>query len=67
MFMQPEVIKILQDHRIPFDARGDGSQVLLHRGQADPDVLRSLGFRISRYIGQQMVVSFKGRRIGLLT
>jgi len=65
--MESEVLKILQDHRIPFDAGGDGSQVLLHRGQADPEVLRSLGFRISRYIGQQMVVSFKGRRIGLLT
>jgi hypothetical protein len=65
--MQPEVIKILRDHRIPFDAGGDGSQVLLQRGQADPDLLRSLGFRISGYIGRQMVVSFKGRRIGLLT
>ena len=65
--MQPEVLKILRDHSIPFDAGGDGSQVLLHRGQADPDVLRSLGFRISHFIGHQMVVSFKGRRVGVLS
>ena len=67
MFVQPEVIKILRDHCIPFDAELNGSQVLLNRSQADPEMLRSLGFRISRYIGSQMVVSFKGRRSGLLT
>jgi hypothetical protein len=64
--MQTEAQKILRAHSIPFAADLDRSQVLLRRLDADPGVLRDLGFRISRHIGDQMVVTFKGRRVGLM-
>jgi len=61
-----EAIRLLRKNRIPFHRGVDGISALLRRSEVDVPRLRSLGFRISRLIGGQLVVSYKGCRFGLI-
>jgi len=66
MSANSEALRILQEHSIPVHAGVNGLATLLRRSDADLNLLRSLGFRISRHIGRQMVISYKGSRVGLI-
>jgi len=62
-----EALQILRENSIPYYPGVGGMQALLRRTEADLILLRRLGFRISHDIGRQMVLSYKGSRIGLIT
>jgi len=62
-----DAVKVLNRNRIPFcESDSAGVQALLSKSEVDPSELRRLGFRISRTIGDQLVVVYKGRRIGFI-
>lgn len=62
-----EALNILQKNHIPFDQDAvEGITFLLPKNEVDAETLRCLGFRISRLIGSQWVISYKGERIGLI-
>lgn len=64
---ESEAVKILREHHIPYRTTEiDGISALLPKKEVDPHLLRTLGFRISRVIGDQWVVSYKGGRFGLI-
>jgi hypothetical protein len=67
MLREAEATKILRQHHIPFKESGsEGILALLCKSEVDPERLRQLGFRISRDIGAQWVIFYKGGRIGLI-
>jgi hypothetical protein len=61
-------VEILQKHHIPFQKNEDvnGFSTLLPKQRVDPQHLRRLGFRISRSIGDQLIVCYKGKRVGIV-
>ena len=62
-----EALQVLRDNRIPFsEAKVEGILTLISKDDVDLDRLRRLGFRISREIGNQLVISYKGGRFGLV-
>ncbi len=61
-----EALRILKDHSIPYHRGVEDALTLLRRSEIDLDMLRRLGFRISRRIGGQLVVNYKGYRFGLI-
>ncbi len=63
-----DAVEVLRKHRIPFQQREEaqGFSTLLPRHRVDPQRLRRLGFRISRNIGDQLIVSYRGKRVGIL-
>ncbi|TKJ42194.1 hypothetical protein CEE37_00515 [candidate division LCP-89 bacterium B3_LCP] len=62
-----EPIQLLLKNRIPFhESNLDGIATLMKRNEVDLNRLRKLGFRISRTIGDQLVVCYKGGRFGLV-
>lgn len=62
-----EAVKILRQNHIPYSTSNvQGISTLLCRNEVDPKKLRRLGFRISRLIGNQLVVFYKGDRIGII-
>jgi hypothetical protein len=62
-----EAVKVLRKHHIPYSTSNvQGISTLLRRNEVDPQRLRRLGFRISRLIGNQLVVFYKGDRIGII-
>ena len=62
-----EAIALLQKNRIPFSKSGtEGISTLLPKGEVDVERLRKLGFKVSRTIGGQFVVCYKGGRFGLV-
>jgi hypothetical protein len=66
MRVESEAIRLLKEHQIPYHRGVDGISTLLRRSEVDVPRLRNLGFRISRVIGGQWVVSYKGSRFGLI-
>ena len=67
MLQAREAFQVLREHHIPFhESEVDGIITLLRKNEIDPDRLRKLGFRISRVIGNQLVVFYKGGRFGLV-
>ena len=67
MLQTNEAIEVLREHRIPFhESDIDGIVTVLWKNEVDLDYLRKLGFRVSRGIGNQLVVSYKGGRLGLV-
>ncbi|MBU0519170.1 hypothetical protein KKA00_08680 [bacterium] len=62
-----EAAQVLSQHKIPYSAiDADGMLALLQKNEVDTCELRRLGFRISRTIGNQIVVVYKGMRFGLI-
>ena len=62
-----EAVKVLRRHHIPYSTSDvAGVATLLCKNEVDPQTLRRLGFRISRLIGDQLVVFYKGGRIGII-
>jgi hypothetical protein len=62
-----EALQVLRDNQIPFsESKIKGILTLIPKEDIDLNRLRKLGFRISREIGDQLVVSYKGGRFGLV-
>lgn len=61
-----EALRVLEKHSIPYYQGMEDALLLLRHREIDLDVLRRLGFRISRRIGGQLVVNYKGCRFGLI-
>ncbi len=67
MAVEAEGIKLLRKHRIPYRTSASmGITALLSRDEVDLHHLRRLGFRVSRKIGDQGVVFYRGARFGLI-
>lgn len=62
-----EARRVLKENRIPFcESNVEGILTLIPKDEVDLDRLRGLGFRVSRQIGNQLVVFYKGGRFGLV-
>ncbi len=62
-----EALELLKEHHIPFyESNVEGNLMVLNKNEIDLDRMRKLGFRISRLIGDQLVVTYKGGRFGLV-
>lgn len=67
MTQASEARRVLKDNRIPFcESDVEGILTLIPKEEVDLNRLRRLGFRISRRIGNQLVVFYKGGRFGLV-
>jgi hypothetical protein len=66
MRSEVEALEILRKNGIPFHRGVEGLPALLCGTEIDVNRLRRLGFRVSQGIGGQLVVSFRGKRLGLI-